>query len=73
MKGNAEMNIRKITINTDCINMSANFESAVVHLPNFIPEVRSLHGISYVETELEVKLSTERGRSTPYFKRNLLQ
>ena len=60
--------MRKITIKTDQIGMVVDFEAAVVHLSNFLPKVRSTHGISSVETGLEVYVNNQDGRFPPYAK-----
>ena len=46
-------------MNTDCIVMAVDFESAVVHLVNCLPEVRVTCRNSSVESDLEIKVKNQ--------------
>ena len=53
------MNMENITIKTDRINMSVDFEYVVLNLSNCLPKVRAANGICSVETDLELKVKNQ--------------
>ena len=52
-ESNDEMGTGIITVNTDRIGMEIDFEEAVIHISNCLPELRSTSRISSIEKKLE--------------------